>query len=289
MNCTSCNTPLIPEARFCRNCGMPVSTVIPQPASGNNEQASQQGIGDSPTVLPPPWQVQQSAPIQPHYTSQAYQPTVAVSSNPGSMPSAGAQFASPPAVGAINRAPTTGRRKNRLMQVLLILLAVLLTLSLILVGGWFVILRPYLHGVAQNEVDGVFSSATNLINPITVAVIATSHRPVIITETDVNDFIAMNSAQSDPIQQVHMSITPAGLRLDFQTYGFTSTITGVPRVVNGQIVVTNVTVQGIASLIMSPDELTNELNADLQQVSARLHRPIAGVALKNQEMDVQLS
>ncbi len=289
MNCTRCNTPLIPEARFCRNCGMPVSTVIPQPATGNNEQANQQGIGDSPTVLPPPWQVQQSVPIQPQYTPQSYQPTVAVSSNPGSMPSAGAQFASPPAVGAINRAPTTRRRKNRLVQVLLILLAALLILLLVLVGGWFVVLRPYLHGVAQNEVDGVFSSATNLINPLTIAVIATSHRPVIITETDANNFIALNSTQSDPIQQIHMSITPVGLRLEFQTYGLTSTITGVPRVVNGQIVMTNVTVQGVASLIMSPDELTNELNADLQQVSATLHRPIAGVVLKNQEMDVQLS
>jgi len=281
MNCTRCNTPLIPEARFCRNCGMPVSTDIPQPATGHNEQANQQGIGDSPTVLPPSWQVQQSAPIQPHYTPQAYQPTVAVSSNPGSMPSTGAQFASPPI--------PTHRRKNRLMQVLLILLAALLILLLVLIGGWFVVLRPYLHGVAQNEVDGVFSSATNLINPLTVAVIATSHRPVIITETDANNFIALNSTQSDPIQQIHMSITPAGLQLEFQTYGLTSTITGVPHVVNGQIVMTNVTVQGVASLIMSPAELTNEVNADLQQVSATLHRPIAGIELKNQEMDVQLS
>jgi len=251
-----------------------------QPASGNAGQEDQQGIGDSPTVLPPPWQVQQSAPIQAHYTPQTYQPTVAVSSNPGSMPSTGAKPAPPPV--------TTRRRKNRLMQVLLILLAVLLILLLVLVGGWFFVLRPYMHGVAQNEVDGVFSSAINLINPLAVTVIATSHTPVVITETDANNFIALNNSQSDPIQQIHMSITPAGLQLEFQTYGLTSTITGVPRVVNGQIVMTNVTVQGVASLIMSPDELTNELNADLQQVSAALHRPITGVVLKNQEMDVQL-
>jgi hypothetical protein len=281
MNCTHCNAPLIPEARFCRNCGTPVSAVISQPATGNNEQENQQGIGDSPTVLPPPWQVQQSAPIQPQYTPQAYQPTVAVSSNPGSMRSTGAQLSSPPL--------PMRRRKNRLMQVLLILLAALLILSLILVGGWFVVLRPYLHGVAQNEVDGDFSSAMNLINPLTIAVIATSHMPVTITETDANNFIALNSPQSGPIQQVHMTITPAGLRLEFQTYGLTSTITGVPRVANGQIVMTNVTVQGVASLIMSPDELTKELNADLQQVSATLHRSIARVVLKNQEMDIQLS
>jgi len=280
MNCTRCNAPLVPEARFCRNCGFPVSDVVSQPANGNAGQANQQGIGDSPTVLPPPWQVQQSAPIQAHYTPQTYQPTVAVSSNPGSMPSTGAKPAPPPV--------TTRRRKNRLMQVLLILLAVLLILLLVLVGGWFFVLRPYMHGVAQNEVDGVFSSAINLINPLAVTVIATSHTPVVITETDANNFIALNNSQSDPIQQIHMSITPAGLQLEFQTYGLTSTITGVPRVVNGQIVMTNVTVQGVASLIMSPDELTNELNADLQQVSAALHRPITGVVLKNQEMDVQL-
>jgi hypothetical protein len=174
------------------------------------------------------------------------------------------------------------------MQVLVILLAVLVALVLIFAGGWFFVLRPYLHGVAQNEVDGVFSSATNLINPLTVGVLATSNRPVVITENDANNFIALNSTQSDPVQQVHLSITPAGLQLAFQTFGLTSTMTGVPRVVNGQIVMTNVTVQGIASLIMSPAELTNEVNADLQQVSATLHQPISSVVLKNQEMDVQL-
>jgi hypothetical protein len=272
--------PLAPEARFCRNCGSPISTGISQPASGDAGQANQQGIGDFPTVPPSSWQVQQSAPIQPNYSPQTYQPTAAVTSNPGSMPSAGAQYASPP--------PPTRRRKNRLMQVLLILLAVLLVLVLLFAGGWFFVLRPYMHGVAQNEVDNIFSSATNLINPLTVGVLATSNRPVIITENDANNFIALNNAQSDPIQQPHLSITPAGLQLEFQTFGLTSTMTGVPRVVNGQIVMTNVTVQGIASLIMSPDELTNEVNADLQQVSSTLNRPISKVVLKNQEMDVQL-
>ena len=280
MNCTRCNAPLVPEARFCRNCGLPISTGISQPVSGDAVQANQQGIGDFPTVPPTSWQVQQSAPIQPNYSPQSYQPTVAVPSNAGSMPSRGAQFASP--------SLPTRRRKNRLMQVLLILLAVLLVLALLLVGGWFFVLRPYMHGVAQNEVDSVFSSATNLINPLALAVIATNQKPVIITENDANNFIALNRTQSDPVQQIHMSITPAGLRLEFQTFGLTSTMTGVPRVSNGQIVMTNVTVQGIASLIMSPDELTNEVNADLQQVSATLHRPISRVVLKNQEMDVQL-
>jgi len=280
MNCTRCNTPLESEARFCRNCGLPVSNVVSQPASGNAGQVNQQGIGDSPTVLPPPWQVQQSTPIQAPNTPQSYQPTVAVSSKAGSMPSTGAEPAPPPF--------SPPRRKNRLLQVLLILVAALLILLLVLAGGWLFVLRPYMHGVAQTEVDSVFSNATNLINPLALGVIASSHTPIVITETDANNFINLNTSQSDPVQQVHLSITPAGLQLEFQTYGLTSTITGVPHVENGQIVMTNVTVQGVASLIMSPDELTNEVNADLQQVSTSLNHPITGLVLKDQELEIQL-
>ena len=279
MNCTRCNAPLIPDARFCRNCGTPVSSAIPQPATTNQAHAGPGEIGDSPTVLPSSWQSQQPVPVQPPYSPpQAYQPTVAVSPNAGSMPSTGAPFVSPPL--------PTRRRKNRFMQVLLIFLAVLLIIVLLLVAGWFVVLRPYLHGVAQNEIDGVFSSAIGQINPIEAVVISTSHAPVVITETDANTFIAMNTA--DPIQQMHMTITQAGLRMDFQLYGFTSTVTGVPQAVNGQLVMTNVTVQGIASLIMSPDELTTIVNANLHQISTVLHRSISGVILKDHEMDVQL-
>ena len=279
MNCSRCNAPLIPEARFCRNCGMPVSPAIPQPAIANNAQASQQDLEDSPAVLPPSWQVQQPAPVQPQYAPpQAYQPTTAVSPNAGSMPSAGAPFVSPPL--------PTRRRKNRLIQVLLIFLAALLVIILLLVAGWFVVLRPYLHGVAQNEINGAFSSAIGQINPIQAVVISTSHAPIVITETDANTFIAMNTAA--PIQHMQMTITQAGLRLDFQLYGFTSTVTGVPQAVNGQLVMTNVTVQGIASSIMSPDELTSIVNANLHQISTVLPRSISGVILKDHEMDVQL-
>jgi hypothetical protein len=261
---------------------MPVSTMMPQSASANNGQAIQQSLGDSPTVLPPSWQVQQSAPVQQQYKPpQTYQPMAAISPNMGSIPSAGAQFATPPL--------PTSRRKNRFMRVLLILLTALLIILLVLVAGWFVVLRPYLHGVAQNQIDGVFSSAINQINPVEAVVISAIPAPVVINETVANTFIAQNSTQSDPLQQVHMTITPGGLRLDFQVYGFSSTITGVPRAVNGQLVMTNVTVQGIPSIIMSPDELTTTLNANLQQVTSTLHRSVSGVVLKDHEMDVQLS
>ena len=281
MNCTRCEFPIEAGARFCRNCGMPVSQINPISNPGNIEQDNPQEIVGEQTVLPSSWQAQQWTPAQAQYPPKAYpyQPTVAVSPNSSSKSNAGAMY--------ISSAPPKSR-KNRLVKVLLIVLAVLLVLSLLLVGGWFFLLRPYLHGVVQNEVDGIFSNATNLINPITVGVVAASHKPVIITETDANNLIAANNSQSGPVQQAHLSITQDGLRLDFQAYGLTSTITGVPKVVNGQIVMTNVTVQGPLSIVMSPDELTNEVNANLQQINESVQRPISSLVLKNQDIDITL-
>ncbi|HXX78651.1 MAG TPA: hypothetical protein VEI53_09180, partial [Ktedonobacteraceae bacterium] len=192
--------------------------------------------------------------------------------------------------GAMHISPALPKgRKNRFVQVLLVVLAGLLVLALLVVGVWFLLLRPYLHGVAQSKVDGVFTSTTNLINPIALGIIASSNQPVVITEDAANNLIALNNSQSDPVQPGHLSITPDGLRMEFQTFGLTSTVTGTPKVVNGQIVMTGVTVQGPLSIIMSSDELTSEANADLQQVSAAAQRPIKSLVLKNQEVDITLS
>jgi hypothetical protein len=159
---------------------------------------------------------------------------------------------------------------------------------LVLVAGWFFGLRPYLHGVAQSQIDSVLSNSINQINPVEAALIPPVRASIPVSETVINNLIVLNTAPSDPVKQMHMTITPAGLRLDFQAYGFSCTVTGVPQASNGQLVITNVTVQGIASLIISPDELTTTLNAHLRDASARLHRNISGVILKDHEMDIQL-
>jgi hypothetical protein len=159
------------------------------------------------------------------------------------------------------------------------------------VAGWFLALRPILHGLAQNQVNGVLSNAVQQITPAELLLIPRGRATVHLTEADLNSFIASNTGPSDPVQQIHMTITPAVVRLDLQTYGFTSTVTGVPQVVNGQIVITNVTVQGIAALILSPEELTATLNAHLGDAGlrlSRLHRVVTGVVLKNGEMDILL-
>ena len=282
MNCTRCNAPLLPGARFCPNCGLIVTTGASQSPDDNIAQTNQSDVGDPTLPISPlqPQQPTQPSPLQPPYTSQppmpprAYQPTMAVS--PGSIPSTGYRSSLP--------ALPARRRKNRLARALLILIAVLL----VLVASWFIALRPYLHGLVQTQLDGVLSNSINQINPATTATIPPGPRTIPITETDANSVIVSNTTASDPVQQLHITITPAGLRLDFRAYGFANTITGVPQAINGELVMTNVTVQGIASLLMSPDELTTTLNAHLHDASTRLHRSISGVLLKDHEMDIQL-
>lgn len=282
MNCTRCNAPLEPEARFCRNCGLAISSYASQPTRASAAQANQPGMGDSPTVLPPPWQAQQAAPFQPQYPPsqsmppQAYQPTMAVSPSAGSLPSTGAGFSSP--------ALRTRRRRNLLALVLAIPVLILV----VLVAAWFLALRPVLHGLAQSQVDGVLTSAVNQITPLQMVLIPPGRATLPLSETDMNNFIASNMDSSGPVQQLHLTITPTVLRMDIQTYGLTSTVTGVPQVVNGQLVMTHVTVQGIASLLLSPDDLTATLNAHLQDAGLRLHRTVTGVLLKDHEMDIQL-
>ena len=281
MNCARCNASLLPEARFCPVCGLTVAVD----ASVDSAQANQSVDEYAPTS---PWQVQQPtqpAPLQQPYTSpqwmpqnqampsQAYQPTMAVS--PNAVRSTDARSSFPPL--------PQRSRKRRLTRVLLILALVLL----VLVAGWFVGLRPYLHGLAQSQIDGVLSNAVNQIPPTQVALIPPG-QSVPVPETTINNLITLNIAPADPVQQMHVTITPGGLRLDFQVYGFACTVTGVPEALNGQLVITNVTVGGVVALIMSPDEMAATLDAHLHDAVTKLNLNVAGVTLKNHEIDIEL-
>jgi len=286
MNCARCNASLPPEARFCPVCGLVIAVDASKAAIVDSAQANQPAKEVAPTS---PWQVQQPtqpAPLQQPYTSpqwmpqnqavpsQAYQPAMSVS--PATLRSAGARPSSPPL--------PQRRGKSRLTRVLLILALVLL----VLVAGWFVGLRPYLHGLAQSQIDGVLASAVDQIPPAQLALIPPGQRSVPVPEPTINNLIKLNIAPSDPVQQMRITITPAGLRLDFQVYGFACTVTGVPEALNGQLVITNVTVGGLVALVMSPDELTATLNAHLHDAVTRLNRNVTGVTLKNHEIDIAL-
>ena len=177
------------------------------------------------------------------------------------------------------------RRRSSLTRVLVSYILMILVFG----AGWFLGLRPYLHGLAQDQIDAVLSNVVNQIALTPISKLPSGPTSLPVTETTVNNLFVLYTAPSDPVQHMHVRITPAGMRVDFQVYGFASDITGVPVVSNGQLLLTNVTVDGIVSLIMSPDEITSILNAHLRDARATLHRNVVGIVLKDHEMDIMLS
>jgi hypothetical protein len=155
--------------------------------------------------------------------------------------------------------------------------------------AWFVGLRPYLHALAQEQIDRVLSNVVNQIDRAGISSMPSGPVSILVAEMTINNLIVLYTAPSDPVQHMHMQITPGGLRVDFQVYGLPSDITGVPAVGNGQLIVAHVAVEGVASLIMSSDEMTSILNAHLRDAGAKLCRNVVGVILKDQEMDIMLS
>lgn len=189
----------------------------------------------------------------------------------------GIQQASPPV--------PTRRRRSSLARLLVNYILLIIVFGV----AWFAGLRPYLHGLAQDQIDSVLSNVVNQIALTPLSKLPPGPTSIPVTETTVNNLFVLYTAPSAPVQHMHMQITPAGLRVDFQVYGFASDITAVPVVSSGQLQVTHVNVEGIVSLIMSPDEMTSILNAHLRDARAKLHRDVVGVILKDHEMDIMLS
>ena len=187
------------------------------------------------------------------------------------MRSAGAQLASP---------PQRARRRRGCLPKILITLFILVVL---VAGGWFFGLRPYLHSVVQNQIDEQLSTAVNQIPPVPPVL-----RTFTLTETAINNLFVLNHSPSDPVQNTHMTITPAGMQLDFQVYGFSCTITSNLTASNGVPVVSNVAIQGVLGLIMSPDELTSIVNSHLSSAQTQLHRSITLITLKDHAIDLTL-
>ena len=321
MNCIRCNEPLPPDARFCRNCGAPVSinnpsnsntpdiastqpdlpmsayntptfSTIPvqEPPSPRMEQIPQthqawvaaQQTPQQKWILPEP-QILQASAQQPYY-----QP--AIPAAPGTMQSTGQKsraFASAQ-YAPVKDLPPRRRRRGRRLRITLITLIVLI---LVFAAAWVFAARPYLHSLAQNQIDSALSSTVNQINlsqlPLPPSGVPVP--PLLIREDAVNNlYLPLVQAPSSPVQNMRILITSNEIQLDFTVYGFASDITGRPTLVNGKLVATNVNVGGVAGLVMSSDEMTALLNKHLADVQAQLHRPISQLLLLDHELEIIL-
>src|SRR6266571_8488 len=243
MNCTRCDAPLEPNVRFCRNCGLPVSapassdgaaarpSPLPQPTPMNNAptilptrleiprpaQSPQPWSQAQPQSMPPqsqqPWSQAQQGYVPPTQAApqsqyQYHQPAQSPPGGPGTYVSDGAEKLSPP----------PRARSHRLRGCLLAGLSGLAVLILLAAAAWPLIVRPYLNGLVKDQLNTVLADAVNQVpEGVSVAVSPGHH---VLTEDFLNNLIVLKSSSSDPVQNMHLSIRPDLMRLEFQVYGF---------------------------------------------------------------------
>lgn len=291
MNCTKCNTPLAMNTRFCPKCGQPVSAAAANanPAPQYSQPYQPAATDNAPTIPPTPLQRPQmnDAPtIADNSLPQLQQRQPSPEAWPQSQPAPQAQPSyyqqGKPTPGTFSSAQETRpRRRGGCLAKSLITLVVVL---LLLAAAWFLALRPYLNNMAKTKLDSVLGAAVDSIPPPVALLPGGEHVP--ISENLVNNLLVLASSPNDMLQSPKVHFTPAALRLDFQVFGLPCAVTGIPRVNSGQVVFTNVNIEGIAALILSPDDISSIVNRHLADAQAKIKHSITSVQLKDQELDL---
>ena len=297
MKCPRCNTDLVAEARFCGVCGYSLSVLEDHTFQANPSSLAPRN--NEATLMAASWpsaqpvQSQGGTPAMGQAPSAAqaggYQPTQAVSWQQPSSQAEQTQIARPAGMVAGTMAsagtlanPVKRRRRGRILSRFLL---VLVLLAAILAAAWIFAVRPYLHNMVQTQLDQALNGAEGQMILFQSALPAGS-QVVHVNESVINNYLSLHSVS--PLQNLHATITPDGLRLDFSAYGLTSDIIVVPVARGGALEVTNVQVQGILWLVMSDNELTTALNTNFQSFGSQMSRTIRSITLHEHEMDVQI-
>ena len=151
----------------------------------------------------------------------------------------------------------------------------------LMIGGRFA-----LNALAINLLNQTCSNAINDIPPV-VALLP--ERNQTINEDVLNTLFSSQISASDPVQNLTVHFTPNQMEIDFNVYAFSSTITTVPKIVNGKLVATNVRVQGIAGLVLSPDDITILMNTQIRKLETHIQHTITAVRLENHAIVLRIT
>jgi len=301
MNCVQCSVPLEANARFCRNCGLPVATSQAQRVlvSPPEEQVTENTLSISSLVeelkahssspqafyqRQPYYQQAQASPKEASTLPEVHAsvPTFYQASFPVQSP---LDFYQPREANRGTRSAVVNapRRRNRAGCVLGCL-GMLLVLILVLGAAWVFALRPYIHDVAVTQMDNAMTNVVNQLPAVGLPIPPGTTLP--LSEGTVNTVLANNVADSDPVQGTNMQITSNQILLAFKLYGQDSTITSIPQMQNGKLVATNVATSGVIGLVLSPKDITALLNKHFEDAQTRINHRITNVRLLDHEIDV---
>jgi hypothetical protein len=183
----------------------------------------------------------------------------------------------------VNTLPYSQKKRHGLSGCLVWALVILALLLIGLTISWFSVIRPSIYAIAEEEINTALDRAEGNVPP---PLLFLPGMTVPIHEQTLNEMLLRNMDSPSPIKNPVAHITPSNVRLDFQLYSFPCSVTVVPQVTNGHLAVTNVKIEGIISLVLSPDEITALLDKHLTHAQELFQHSVTNVQLKDQEMDL---
>lgn len=323
MNCTQCNAPLAENARFCPKCGAHAAML------GQDQQRNEDG-DTTVRVYPPakthpsnPLSTQETSaptadqdivepektqPVQrkhiPHpelverdeHLPDIQHENMSLLQHPAPLlyyklntTTKGSQMLPAVINSAASNTAEPRRRRGR-GGCILGCLTTLIVLLIVLGAGWVFALRPYIHTIAQSELDTAMNSAVNQM-PIELVQLLPSGSSLTIpvNENAIHNVIALNIAPSNPFQKPDPKITKQEVRLNFQLYGYPNAISMVPALDSqGHLVANHVNTEGLFALVMSPEEMKMILDKHFLDAQRKLGKTIKKVQLNDTHLDITI-
>ena len=278
MICQHCGTVNEGGDRFCGSCGAVLASSRPIGNPAPAFPASPYGSSpDAPTLAEP---LPSSQPTQYVLPPTQY---VGPGSGPGAWAAQQGGYAPPPvwpnqpAYAASPAGVRTSPMKRSRRRWPWYLLLFLLILGLLAAGSWVVLLRPAIHQSVDGQIRQGLQQAIDQIPP--VGLLKQSGDSQQVDEATINSYLAGNISQLAPITNMQVSLQPGVMVVNFQAYGFGSTVRLGMAAQGGTLVAQNVSVSGLLSWVESTDDLTARFDQALGQVPGKLGRHIASVAI----------
>ena len=182
-----------------------------------------------------------------------------------------------------NTSPYAQKKRRGLSSCLIWALALLVFLLVGLTISWFYVIYPSIHALAKAEIDTALAREERNIPP---SFFFLPGMTVSVHEQTLTEILVHNLESPSPIENPIIHINPNNVILDFQVYGFPCSVSAVPQVTNGHLLVTSTHIEGIIGLAISPDEIGTILNAHLTHAQEVFQHSVKSVQLKDQEMDL---
>lgn len=164
----------------------------------------------------------------------------------------------------------------------------LITLVLVVIlgaAGWVYVARPYLHNQVVAQINQAMTAEVNQL-PTSLPLPGGTVR---VTDAMLDNLLALSLPSNIPIQHSQAQISASGLQIVFQTEGLSSSITGVPVASQGHLLLSQVSVKGVISLILSANDISSLFNQHIAAALVRIHHTVRSVTLLNHEMDLVLA